>query len=495
MTKKFGSMALLIVCLCALMACGQTNTTTTTTTTGVIPTNEIAAVKDETIYIETNPDGSVESMITVNRLIQASRGLYIDYGRYDSAANLSGTSTILIQDDRLLLPVLEDKDEYFYRATLANGYEAPFLLSIQYLVDGVATVHTVRQDIRKQHTILIRVEVNPNAEETFQSGYLCALQVTLKSQLIRSLNATGGLVVLAGGNTQISLSVLPGSSAEFRIEYEAMEFGISSIQGTITRFDPSFMGSELLGMASSMPLLTEGIRQLALGTEELRQGLAELSDAMHDLSMGSSDLVGGIAQLKAGLLAAANAARQTENALSIMAQSAETLRQGEAGILQAYEGLLLQILDVQATFSVLHSDDLILLTKLAAMTATAQAIQSALEDHFHGMTDFTNGLAIIVGGFGTFADGLDEIVLTISMLESGAEDLSEGLSQLDQALRPLPANVNTVTSALNAIATELESAFSSLSLLFEDTSEWTSYVGEENVSPHSVQFVIRVNLS
>ncbi len=491
MNKKIGIFALFVLLGLSLFACDvQSTTPTTTTSAAAIPTNEIAAAKDETIYIEANPDGSVSSMVAVNRLAKVERGLYVDRGRFVDALDLSGASTILIQDDRLLLPILEDQEEYYYRATLANGYEAPFVVSVQYLVDGVEALHTDIQSAMKSHAIRIHVEANALAEEAFRTGYLCALQVSLQSGGIQSLEANGGLVVLAGGQYQISLSVLPGSTADFEITYEAVEFGIQSIQGTFTRFDPSFLGSELSGMAASMPLLVEGIDQLALGTDQLRQGLTELSIAVNALSLGSSDLNDGILQLKNGLIVAANAARQTESALITLAQTAAALAQGEDGIVQAYEGLLTQILDVQTTFSALHSDDMALLTKLATMAGTAQAIESALNDHLDGMTAFVEGLTQLSVGYGAFADGLDDLVAAATMLEGGASDLSSGLSLVDQAMSLLPDQVNELTLALSAISEGFDGALDSITVLFLEQNDRSSFVSSQNPNPLSTQFII-----
>lgn len=310
-------------------------TTSTTHTTFVQPTNEIAAVKDETIYLEAGTDGTVERVVEIVRLENVVSGLYVDEGNFRVAEDLSGSATILVETGRLLVPVMSERTEHYYRAELGEGYKPPFLITFEYLRDAVSVDPSTRWNSSADHAIVIHVEANPEATEAFRSGYVCALQITIESDVVEAPEIDGGLVVLAGGSYLISLTSLPGSTGDYRVEYRGTDFGIASIQATFTRFTPAFLGSGLSGFASAMPEMTGGIADLADGTADLHQGLLNLSDAAHSLSSGSAGLSDGIVELHDGLVAVALGAHATADALDTLADTAALLAAGEADLAAA----------------------------------------------------------------------------------------------------------------------------------------------------------------
>ncbi|MDP3131062.1 MAG: hypothetical protein Q8N15_07020 [Bacillota bacterium] len=488
MLKKMLFGALIALLAFSVIACEST-TTSTTATSGSLPTNEIDAVKDETIYLEAATDGTVERAVAVVRLENVVSGLYVDHGIFTAAEDLSGSATILVEAGRLLVPVLSQRVEHYYRAELGEGYASPFLISLSYFKDTLETDPGAVSVESTDHAIVIHVEANPDASEAFRTGYVCALQITLKSDVVQAPDVTGGLVVLAGGNYLISLTALPGSIGDYRIEYLGTGFGIVSIQATFTRFTPAFLGSELSGFATSMPELTEGIAALAVGTAELHQGLFDLSDAVHTLSTGSADLTDGIGQLHDGLVSAALGAHATADALETLADTAAILASGEADLAAAYAGLMLQVLDVQATFSALHPGDMDLLTKLATLSGTAGAIESALSDHLDGMEAFADGLLDLSNQYALFAAGLDALVLAALDLQDGSAGISDALTSIDAALAAMPEGVLAMNAALTTISDGFDDAATALSFLFLEQTDPVSFTSPDNPTPRSVQFI------
>ena len=93
-------------------------------------------------------------------------------------------------------------------------------------------------------------------------------------------------------------------------------------------------------------------------------------------------------------------------------------------------------------------------------------------------------------GYGAFADGLDDLVAAATMLEGGASDLSSGLSLVDQAMSLLPDQVNELTLALSAISEGFDGALDSITVLFLEQNDRSSFVSSQNPNPLSTQFII-----
>jgi X-X-X-Leu-X-X-Gly heptad repeat protein len=490
MLKKATLILFAAIAVFAATACDEATTALTTAVT-TLPSNEIAAVKDETIYLEASSSGAVTDMVVVSRLADVETGLYVDKGAFRTAENLSGTASILIGDDALLVPVLADAEEHYYRATLENGYEPPFLISLEYLLDG--TVSEPSAAGGSEHAIHLEVTSNPDAADGFRDVFLCMVQISIASTGIDTPTADGGLVILSGGDYVVTFTVLPGKNGTFEVLWSGDAFGIDAIQATYTRFTSAFLGDSLSGFADQIPTLTAGFTQLADGTGALRDGLSQLATATHALSAGAADLSSGLVLVASGLEDAADAAEETASSLALLSGAASALEQGESDIADAYANLLLVVADVQATFSALHSDDVALLTKLATLAGTASAIDDALSQHLAGMSDFSDNVAALAAGYAAFASGLRSLADAATGLASGSEDVSTGLASLDEALALLPDQIAAMNAALVLLSDGFTGSADELAFLFADSGASVSFTSADNPAPRSVQFIYTVS--
>ncbi|MFH0993851.1 MAG: hypothetical protein V1761_05840, partial [bacterium] len=282
--------------LVTLSGCGLTTTgATTTTTTGSTPTEEVAAIKDETVYLTADATGAIHKMIVINRLVAVEPGIYVDRGRFTAAFGLSGDEPVTIGETDLRLMIDTHYDEYYYRAELGAGYTAPFQIDVVYEMDGEAV--DVDQIVGTAGTVTIRmtVSVNPDAEAYFRENYLCNLQLKLDSGQNRIVQAPGGTTVLAIGIYTIAFMVLPGATKTFAVTVDSDAFGIAGIEASFTRFDPAMLGDDFSTFGTAMIELSAGLEAMQSGQIDLADGLDEILTAVAALQAGSANLTEGLA--------------------------------------------------------------------------------------------------------------------------------------------------------------------------------------------------------
>jgi hypothetical protein len=254
--KERRKMKRVILCGVIILTCWafwgcDTTSTTTVSTTSLILLDRGTVAQDETIYIEAGTDGNAETMILVSRIPQATRGTYDQYGSFTAAQNLSGREPLLVENGQLRIPVASEGTDFYYRATLAEGYEPPFLLAFTYRKNGMVIDPADEKGNAGLFSIEIRVRPNPAATAEFRNRFLCQLQVTVPAAGTTITEAAGGTVVLTGGSFTTGFMTLPGSSATYSLSWETTDFSIRSIQATFTPFSPEVLGSDLSGFGTS----------------------------------------------------------------------------------------------------------------------------------------------------------------------------------------------------------------------------------------------------
>ena len=490
---KKGLMVILsFLALLTIWGCGATTTTTTTTSSlelldrGTVPT-------DQTVYIEAGTDGTIGTMIVVSRIPRAIRGTYCEYGRFTASQNLTGSQPIEMETGQLFIPVSTDGADFYYRTTLADGYEPPFLLTFKYRKDGVLIDPAIEKGNDGHYTVEIEVTANPEAEDGFLDRFMCQVQVAVPATGTQITGTMGGTVVLAGGTYTIGFMTLPGTSATYSLTLDTDAFSIRSIQATFTPFNPEVLGEDLSGIGTGLQTLLEGLIELRDGQTQLKDGLETLSSTLALLSAGSWEATEGLDQLALGLGELTDSAGLLSDNLALIAAGANQLKTSGVSVLAGYDGLMSAVNDVYGTFAPLHSDDVELMTKLITLTQTATAIESALETYVDGVNDCADGLASLSVAMNQWIAALETAEAALRTLAESENELSAGLEEVAMALTGIPESLQAMIDAQTTIISNLSASLNPLAFLLTEAQPLWSFTSSANPTPNSVQFIYSVS--
>lgn len=489
--KKILILLLLILTMTGVYACDSTTTAITTTPVSIPSDNHQAAV-DETIYVNANVLGDTESLIVVSRIKNAEPGYYTEYGNFLSAQNLTGSESILVESDRLEIPVAKACNDFYYRSLLSSGYELPFILSFEYKKDGVIIDPISEVEGSGVYDIQITVESNQFAKAGFVNQYMSYLQIAINADNTTFPVVSGGSVVLAGGVYTAAFMTLPGTSGLYTITVETTSFSIDSIQASFTHFEPSILGDQLAGFGESMQTLITGLQTLRDGQIAMKSGVSDINTAIMALSSGSSDLAAGLDEIVSGLSQMSDSAQTLASNLSALSQAANQLAISGSALMDAYGNMMITIEDVVTTFSALHSDDEALLTKLLTLSQTASAIEAAFDTYVDGVGSCAENLALLSTGLNQLAASLEAITTALTSLSDGAGNISDGITAITAAMANLPDSLQTMIDAQTVIIENLQTSLGDMQFLFEQPEALVSFTSDANLSPDSIQFVYTI---
>ena len=492
MKKILSCFCFMVFSLLSLTACQETTLPVATTTQEPLPTNEIHPFLDQTIYLQADLYGAVESLIAVSRIKADAPGLYVEYGAFLAAENLSGTHPILVETDRLIVPVLSASEEHYYRSTLSETYEPPVLFEFAYHKSGEAIDPINERGSSGTYALTLHVSPNPDADPVFQSGFVTSMQVTIGAEGSTIIDSSGGMVVMTGGSYTVSFMTLPGMTQDYVLSWETTRFAITSVQAILTPFDPAMLGEDLSGMADGIGVLQTGLTSLHAGMASVREGLVSIGTAVHDLQTGLASASTGLDQLAIYLEQFADALDEFHDNFMMIHTTMATLQTSGESLLLGYSGLMASIEEVVTTFSALHSDDMDLMTTLMTLSQTATAIQDALTTYISGVDQTASGIAQL-------ATGLDTLTLSIRSLATSLTDLADGVDTIDAGLVALEIGFVDIISAYDVlleahseIVGGLNESMDAIGFLLDDPITLSSFTSPDNPIPEQLQFIFSI---
>lgn len=492
MIKKISVTCLLLFLTSLLIACQKDITTTIAPVTTEFPTNEVTSPVDQTIYLQADVTGAVTSLVAVNRIRQATPGLYVEYGDFRSAANLSGTSPVMVEQGRLLVPVLAESTDYYYRATLNETVAPPCLLSFSYEKEGIDIDPLQEKGGSGSYAVDISIAPNPEAHQAYQNSFLVSLQLTIPATGTTITDSGGAMVLLSGGSYTVSFLSFPGMTTDARFAFDTVSFAITSVQATFIPFDPALLGSDMGTFASDIEALENGLGSLKTGLQDISDGMTTLSSNLVLLKNGLSQSATGIGFINAGVSELASALTLIKTNYDTFHEGLLTLQSSGLLIQNGYDALMLSVTDVVTTFSALHSDDVELMTKLATLSQTATAVDSALSAFLSGLDDLCDASGALSTGLAEVESGLQTIADQLDTLSDGVSSIDTGLGVISGNLSLLPSAIDTIISAIGTMQEGLETGHGKLAFLYAEPSVLPSFTSNDNPAPGQLQFIYSI---
>jgi len=401
--------------------------------------SELAAEKDETVYVIADADGTVDKIIVSDWLRNGTGADSMqDVSDLKDIQNVKSDAGYEMNGDGAI--VWDTKGEDLYYQGISEK-ELPVDLHVTYLLDGKPI--TAEELAGKSGRVTIRytyqnnqyqtVTINGKQEKIYVPfGMLTGM--ILDNAKFSNITVNNGKIISDGNRTIVAGFALPGLQENLALDPEKIqlpetveitadvtdfELGMTvsiAANGLFNDIDTENLSS-LDDLTGGLSQMTDAMEQLIDGSSALYDGLATLLDKSQELADGIHQLAEGAGALKTGADSLADGAAALKEGTGDLAQGADTLKDG-TGALAAGAGEL-----------------------------SAGAVQLA-----DGAASLHSGAAELSGGTGSLKDGTSQLADGSAQLRNGAGQLSEGLQKLTQNNDTLNGGAKQVFDTLLATA-------------------------------------------
>lgn len=450
--------------------------------------------KEEVVYARLSAVGAVDNVYVVNVLKPDAPGTVVDYGPYTAVQNLTDASGVEQQGDAVSVDVAGDS--LSYQGDLGAA-ALPWDVSVTYELDGKRVDAADLGGASGKLVLSVTTKKNASVDPAFFDNYLLQITVPFVSDQVRDVATEDGQIALAGSNTQVTFTGMPGKDGSFKVEAQVSGFTMSGITFAAVPFSMGIDTPDTTELVSGFRQLGDGVGELKAGADGLASGAGELAAGVGQVASGVDGLAAGAGQLVGGANELAGGAQGVAAGAQGLAEGAQGVADGAAGLsggLGAYQsGLSAQaaearqnIVDtsalekgyqdaaqtyVAAYAAAFHEaksrgfDDA--QAYQAAATATANqsaAMQSALTALMTatggnaGMLGAANALEGAAAGLGAVGDqnsllgGATALSGGSSALVAGASELASGASRLSGGAGALASGTSELASGTNQAA-------------------------------------------
>lgn len=395
-----------------------------------------AVSKDEIIYGLLSAQGKVEELYAVNHFVTLPGTRITDYGTYTQVENL--TTVDPVTRDENTVTFTAQTDNFYYQGDLKDK-DLPWDFTITYSLDGKKI--PPEELAGKGGHLEIHLTAAPDGETVFTDNYMLQMQVTLNTDLVRNIRASGGTQASAGISQVIAYTVLPGKEAAYTLEADVEDFEMTGIQITAMPYTAEIEFPDIEDSLSGLDALPQAIA-------EIDEGVGKIEDGTQDMRSGARQLQNGSGAIRKGL--------------SLLASSGSALKSGSRQVKGGLDRIASSLAD-----SGFDSLDL----------SAVSALPAGLGQLEEGLRGLSGGLSELRGGFSTAYSALESAVDTIPAPSVSQEEI-EGLisrqtdpadagligvlAQNYQAAQTVRGTFSQIRSAFDAVAPALDEAAAGL---------------------------------
>ncbi len=276
--------------------------------------------KRESVYAKLTADGTADKAYVVNHFSVEKAGEIKDYGNYENVRNLTNLEDLNVKGQQTDFSA--EKGEFYYQGTMENA-ELPWNFKITYQLDGNAVTAQELGGKSGKLKICFSIKKNPKVSNIFFDNYVAQISLTLNNEKVKNIIADGATSADAGGDTQLSFTVLPGKEAEYSVEADVTDFAMSgfSIAAVPYSMDIDLGDYGMDDLTGQFDELIDATKELNNGMEKLSDGMKKLDGNSEILLSGFSDLKNGIGTLDANSSTLLDGSVKIQNALSTIAGS------------------------------------------------------------------------------------------------------------------------------------------------------------------------------
>lgn len=425
--------------------------------------------KDETVYVLTAANGTVEKVI-VSDWLQNPQSLdtIADTSLLTDPENVKGDEGYTADGETGLLWDAQGNDLYYQGE---SQQELPVTMTVSYWLDGQSI--SAEELAGKSGQVTIRFDYENHQYETVEIAgqqeriYVPFAMLTglmLDTDTFCNVQVSNGKLLNDGDRTVVIGLAFPGLQEDLALDREQLELpdyveitadvtdftlGMTVTVATNSLFNTLEDGEldtdgDLTGMLTA---LTDAMTQLTDGSSALYDGLCTLLEQSRTLADGVDQLSGGAASLKSGLDSLQAGASQLQTGLDTLSASSATLNTG-AG--QVFDTLLstatAQLQATGASVPALTAENYAavldgVLAKLGDSTGATYQTVAALKTSLDSYNSFYQGLLTYTAGVDSAAQGAASMQAGASQLQSGAATLYQGTMRLQSSMPALLSGI------------------------------------------------------
>lgn len=260
--------------------------------------------KEEVVYARLSAAGAVDNVYVVNVLNPDAPGKVVDYGPYTAVQNLTDASGVEQQGDAVSVDVAGDS--LSYQGDLGAA-ALPWDVSVAYELDGKHVDAADLGGASGKLAIIVSTKKNASVDPAFFDNYLLQITVPFVSDQVKDVATEDGQIALAGSNTQVTFTGMPGKDGSFRVEAQVSGFTMSGITFAAVPFSMGIETPDTTELVSGFRQLGDGVGELKAGADglasgagEVASGVGEVAGGMDGLAAGAGQLVGGANELTGG---------------------------------------------------------------------------------------------------------------------------------------------------------------------------------------------------
>lgn len=383
-------------------------------------------VKDETVYVKLNHDGSVDSTMVVNHLSGSSEEEYfIDYGKYTELEPLVTDLEIKMENDFLKLPtkLLEEKDIY-YQGKIDNPI--PMNIKITYFLDGKEV--KAEELLGKDGNMKIVIAIKDSDYFTTQ------IQIPLSLKKFSNIKSQDGVQALVGKTMTVAFNHLPIGDSEFTLEADGKNIELEQFIISASLMDiqlPGDIGGDL--------------NKLSTGIGDISNAVTEISNGSNELSKGSVKLRNGLSSLSSGIAQFFNGMKSIDSNTKEVVKGFGSFNSG--------------LLELKDNISNLTGGVTEMNNGLKKLGSEGTNIQNGLQQLNGGTKELNSGLSAVSKGLGELNQGHEQLVQLAQLLQNNSDPnvvaLAQGVISEAEAIKSLSSNTSTISSGLNEISQNL----------------------------------------
>lgn len=310
--------------------------------------------KDETVYVLTGSDGSVQKVIVSDWIRNALESdTLADKSEINDVTNVKGNESYTVLDEDIKIWDAQGNDIY-YQGSIEK--EMPVEMTITYKLDGKTI--SPQELAGKSGKITIRFDYKNNQFETREiSGEDAKIYVPfavftgmlLDNDVYRNLEINSGKLVNDGDHTIVIGLAFPGLQENLSLSRDKIDIpDYIEITADVTNFELgmtlTIATNELFSeldeskldstddASASLSELTDVMTQLIDGSDELYNGLCTLLERSTDLVTGVSDLVEGTGTLQSGTRSLESGATELSEGADDLLTGLRTLSSNSSGL-------------------------------------------------------------------------------------------------------------------------------------------------------------------
>lgn len=424
--------------------------------------------KEETVYVNQEADGTIES-VTVSDWLKNITGNedISDVSNLTDIKNVKGNETFTQGNDGSLTWEADNADIYYQGKT---DEKLPVGINVTYKLDGVETEPTDLVGKSGKVTITIQYENNATYEDEIDgkkvelnTPFLMASAVILPVDTFSNVTVNQGKLVSEGSNQILVAYGMPGLSDSLNLSQDMKEEIDEKLSDTviITADVTDFSMGSIYTVATSDEFadidlsddsdindIENAINDLADATDELISGSSDLSDGLttlqnnfktyasgvSDVQKGASDLSNGAEKLSAGITKYTTGVTSLTNGAGQYVTGAKQLADGVTAYVEGEK-------QIDAGITSLNS-------KVGELSAYSE-LDAGLKQYTGSVIDLANAIKGMSGAMGNISAAMQEYGTATAVLQTAQ---STTVSQSDiEVINDLINNGNLSDDQKNAL--------------------------------------------